>query len=65
MTAAVQGVIAEARSAGKHVGTVAGNPAAIKALIAQGADFMMCSALALLAGAGRKLLSEVKAGTDG
>jgi 4-hydroxy-2-oxoheptanedioate aldolase len=62
--AAVHNVIAEARSARKHVGTVAGSPAAINALIAKGADFMMCSALALLADAGRRLLHEIKTGTD-
>ena len=63
--AAVHGAITAARSAGKHVGTVAGNPAAIRALMAKGADFMMCSALALLADAGRRFLREVNAERDG
>lgn len=63
--AKVHNVMAEARSAGKHVGTVAGTPAAMNALIAKGADFMMCSALAVLAEAGRRFLSEVRSETGG
>lgn len=60
VSAAVDRVIREARTAGKHVGTVAGSPAAMKALMGKGADFLMCSALALLADAGRRFLSDVR-----
>jgi len=61
VTAAVDRVISEARSAGKHVGTIAGTPAAANALIAKGVTFIMCSALPLLADAARTFLREVNA----
>ena len=61
VVAAVDRVIAEARATGRRVGTTAGTPAAAKALIAKGADFILCSALPLLADAGRRFLREVRA----
>jgi 4-hydroxy-2-oxoheptanedioate aldolase len=62
---AVDAVFAEARSAKKHVGTVAATPAAMRAFIDKGADFMLCSALPMFASAARQFLSEVRAGTNG
>jgi len=61
VTAAVDRVISEARSAGKHVGTNVGTPAAANALMAKGVTFIMCSALSLLADAARTFLREANA----
>jgi 4-hydroxy-2-oxoheptanedioate aldolase len=59
VAAAVDTVIAKSKAAGRFVGTAAGTPAAGKAFIAKGVDFLLCNAVPLFAESARRFLGEL------
>lgn len=60
VAAVVDAVIAKGKTAGRFVGTAAGTPAAARAFIGKGVDFLLCNAISLFTDAARRFVADAR-----